>query len=558
MNILLQTLSLLNPRSLNEKTPSLFKCNYEAKSRLELTDKDYGERYFSQCEPALLSVAHELHEMSQKDSGNRPEAIDRIIVFCSPETYADPRDEKTDSRNRHNIPLDICFGEEEKYEYMNSMTFYERRIRYLLRGKYTYEIDGKQTDIYEDRLSSAEFISFEKIAGDDRFARAKSNEELVVKVAEMIRSHFDEKPNSRLYIDTQGGSRSDMFFLLSIVRLLKIRGISPDRILLCDYNPNETAHPVYDKKKEYSVFDLPSGIDEFINYAKAKQLKKFFTDSGATSNEFIRETLEIIEDIANAIQICNMEEFRSSLNRLREKCEKKENANNVLFKYVLDEIQNDYEELLKPGGDTFLNIINWCIRKEFYQQALTLLENDTINFLCQNKFINAEKIIDAFQESDKIKECFLADCYNRKLWPDNDLPIDHSDTKIMEACTKLIVNYYIPTCLSGRNEKNYKEAFECGLIITSKWNKKRKERQPVFKTSVNSSEEIAVPIIIETNPRLTVGGLEILSSIYYQYIEVIKPLRNSNNHGDNHISFSEYTRKIKRFTDDLNRLFERI
>jgi len=287
MNVLIQTLSLLS------QVPKTNSFKYSSNAiKIEDLSK-YSETTAEYCcssEPAVRSVIEELKALGER--------LNKIIVICSPETHS-----KSSINDNGNM--------------ITTLELYEKRLKCIF------------DEMFSD-LDEVPDVEFKKIEGKDRVAKAESNTKTVIEIAEEIRNSFTADNNSRLYIDTQGGGRPDMFFLLSIVRLLGIHGIEPYRILHCEFSTdNKDFQPLYDKKKEYSVFDLPSGIDEFINYAKAKQLRKFFTESGdMENNKFIRETIEIIEDIANAIQICNMDDLRENPGKLNEKCSSKNDAGN--------------------------------------------------------------------------------------------------------------------------------------------------------------------------------------------------------------------------------------
>ncbi len=514
MNILLQTLSLLP----NKTKLNYFKYSSSAVDKAEL-EKEESTSYYSSSEPATISVIRELREKGEK--------LDRIIVLCSPETHLEKKETKLLDISGQNITNTLTD--------ITTLEFYESRLGEILK---------KECDSPEKRPT----VAFEKIDDGNRLQRADSNTKIVVDIARNIQEWFREDANSKLYIDTQGGPRSDMFFLLSIVRLLKIHNIEPDRILLCDFFDKGPGafQPVYDKKKEYSVFDLPSGIDEFINYAKAKQLKKFFTESVTTSNAFIRETIEIIENIANAVQICNMDEFRANLGKLKEKCDKKEDAHNELFEYVLEEIENDYNELLTSNGDTFLNVVNWCIRKEFYQQALTLLESDTANELAACGILDVENTINELENNDEeIIDAYIeGNHHNKEIWQ-TECDNQH------ENRIKYVLDYYIPNLIyhdkktKSRKERFYK-VFRNGLYLDYK-RVPNKDATPIpyFKVDFNEAIGGKAPII-RTKDNVNISG-----DIYYKYITKIKPLRNSTNHGDNHISFSDYVSTIKDFVELL-------
>lgn len=199
-----------------------------------------------------------------------------------------------------------------------------------------------------------------------------------------------EEDDVHLYIDSNGGPRDFMTVLLGTIQLLKLRDFYVHSIWGVYFGPDKKL--IVDKTKAYRIFDLTSGIDEYTGYGRARRLNKFFSQSEICCDQ---EILEVINSLAEHMQLCHPAKIRKELERLKKlsnkyiKSDKIPDENYALWNFVLKEILKDYGELIlecreaerlehmvfKRKSATPLELIQWCIRKEFLQQALTLFES---------------------------------------------------------------------------------------------------------------------------------------------------------------------------------------
>ena len=121
------------------------------------------------------------------------------------------------------------------------------------------------------------------------------------------------------------------------------------------------------------IFDFVSGINEFITCGRADTLTEYYKEK--SKHHFQNDIVSKITTVANGIQWCCVPEFERGLTSLQEYFQQHadKNADPYLSIYI-DDIKRDYQNLVLSKYSV-VDEINWCIKKKFYQQALTLIES---------------------------------------------------------------------------------------------------------------------------------------------------------------------------------------
>src|SRR5699024_5502084 len=137
-------------------------------------------------------------------------------------------------------------------------------------------------------------------------------------------------------------------------------------------NKREDAICIQNMKETFRCIDLVSGISEYINYGRIKILKKYFK---SCKNERIEEILDTMETFSKELQLCrtnrvleSRDQLKVKLNAYMEYNQEEENTVEILFRYVVEDILKGYQGILE--GE-IPDIIEWCVNKDFVQQALT-------------------------------------------------------------------------------------------------------------------------------------------------------------------------------------------
>lgn len=279
-----------------------------------------GDTYLYQLEPVIRMLSKELLKRSPSD------CLDHLVILCTNKVKEAQNVTMPDGSVRNEIsPLD----------------FFKERIREYLNP---------------DRSDDELFI-IEDVDENDASIAIKSTVDTLRSLKSSLPVHTDIK----LFVDRHGGFRGVQQYLDAILSLLR------------DEFPSIESYDVqYDgaksniiKADNRSIFDFVSGINEFTNYGRIDSLSKY------PENQKLNDC---ITKIADGIQLCSIYSFEDGLNTLAEYFAKPSPQTRSTFLSIFeDSIRMDYKGLL-TGNRTTVDEIRWCLKKGFYQQALTLIE----------------------------------------------------------------------------------------------------------------------------------------------------------------------------------------
>lgn len=185
-----------------------------------------------------------------------------------------------------------------------------------------------------------------------------------------------EIKNIRLYLDTHGGFREIFLVAEAVISLLKIDKIEVQGIYGIEYGQRNR---ITDGSGGFHIFDFVAGMNEFINYGRINSLEAFLKknqDSDPDKAEQQEKLISCIKKISEGIQLCGVTVFEKGLDELTEYYNEidMENFDKHSYLFIFEQnIKNDYGKLLSSDR-TVIDEINWCRKKGFYQQVLTLIE----------------------------------------------------------------------------------------------------------------------------------------------------------------------------------------
>lgn len=145
------------------------------------------------------------------------------------------------------------------------------------------------------------------------------------------------------------------------------------------------------------IFDLVAGVNEFLSCGRATTLNAYMEKRREKVSCQDQTMLRAIGEVANGIQWCLIPNFQNGLQNLRnffqtENTTTSQTTNESSYLQIYkDDIRLDYGKLVTQHS--VLDEIDWCIRKGFYQQALTLIESKVSNLI-----INEWKILEFHPE----------------------------------------------------------------------------------------------------------------------------------------------------------------
>lgn len=178
----------------------------------------------------------------------------------------------------------------------------------------------------------------------------------------------------------------------AVISLLKTSGeerIEPRGIYSLNFTNGKPVKPIVDQTNTYQIFQFVSGINEFTRYGRAEQLMDYYE----SIHEEAPKEIVVMKNIAEAIQLCDMNAFDQFLKNLRKVVKDSDRSRQDFLSILREQIENDYGNLLKDSC-TGIDIVEWFYEKKFYQQAITYIESKLPQEWVKRKLVtmNAEKV----------------------------------------------------------------------------------------------------------------------------------------------------------------------
>ena len=241
---------------------------------------------------------------------------------------------------------------------------------------YIDEVGDERTMTHEDLFLERVRSFVPHCIRIDYDERSQTEESIrqVLQMADTIRTFMDElswQPEEvALHADFTGGFRHASMMMLSVMQLLKYRGIRTMGVLYS----NRYEEQVENVNDIYRMFNLISGADEFINFGSTREIMAYM--EGAKQTAETKLLLETMRDFTNAVRICRTGQIAPLAKKLQEALRNFEQAGAVslqekIFLRILEVFKWEYGSLLKEDFTNF-DIIRWCVEKGYLQQAMTL------------------------------------------------------------------------------------------------------------------------------------------------------------------------------------------
>lgn len=342
--------------------------------------------------------------------------------------------------------------------------------------------------------------------------------EIIQTIRNVVKANRNEQQNQTtpFYIVTHGGPRDVMLSLNAVISLLDEEGIEPTKIC----GTNLATKMIEDQKASFDMFRFVSGMRDFLNFGNVDMLQRYYSDSttfmyGADRQEgnkkFQDSLLNAMNKVSVGVQYSNPESYHEGLDALNKVMTSENdihffNSNLGIFK---DTLQSDFGSLLDTKKRTRIDMVERCINKKQYQQALILLESALPEYYRENGIISFS--FDAEKHSKKFNN-FIND---RILFKDKH-----------ESPRKIIAGF----CSTISNNGEWKEA----VIDGTDW-KENLEEQLVNYLEDRKKQDIKKKPDLEAESCLTIClTYDFLQDILpvIKMHKTLKAIRNSFSHGN--------------------------
>jgi len=264
-------------------------------------------------------------------------------------------------------------------------------LRYFLKNGKIGEDSLIICFVSEKAEKSGSFKNIKRIVSDEKICEDK-----IIKIScnnDLNESELNDKLNEALLyisnsdylcIDTTGGFRNAAMMTIALMRFVKVKNFKVTQVIYSNFN----THRIEDVSSLYNVFDLISGIDELVNYGKAKKLKEYYKNS---ENIKIKDAVQKMQYLAEAFTLCCPRRIDSGISDLKNAIntfKPDEDTESKLFNRLLEMIKNRYSKLFENNSSEYsVNKIKWCLNNDFIQPALAFFVEDLPKYLCKNKII---------------------------------------------------------------------------------------------------------------------------------------------------------------------------
>lgn len=201
----------------------------------------------------------------------------------------------------------------------------------------------------------------------------------------MEKTIVEDNEDINLYVTLNSDDAADTFIVLNMLDILismPESGVRLKKIFTVRSLQKRMAGIVRDDTEGFGVTELFHGIRAFLNYGKADIIMDIWKRSGE-SNESIESMVYAMRDVDVGLSMCNMSEVKRGIMCLRELFRsetfwRESGYYGMLFSLIAESIREDYGVLLEGDGDvSFIEMVKWAYRHQFYQQTLTLIESAT-------------------------------------------------------------------------------------------------------------------------------------------------------------------------------------
>lgn len=180
-------------------------------------------------------------------------------------------------------------------------------------------------------------------------------------------------PGDEVYIDTTGGFRTSSVLLILIVQALKYKNVTLGGAVYSNY----PAKRVEEVSKDYVLFDLINGLNEFATYGDCRTLINY-----AQTDKAMMDIVESLNRLTEDIKLCRTDVLEDRLKTLRSKLENAKKNGSPLVKAFVPLFESKFGKEL-----TIPSLIKWCSTNGLIEQALTIYTDRLPEYIFKNNII---------------------------------------------------------------------------------------------------------------------------------------------------------------------------
>ena len=271
------------------------------------------------------------------------------------------------------------------------------------------------------RTTSLEFLRKKidiNIETEDVEIKDEPDEEDTVETVNKVKNIIEKVANNNpqtminIYIESNGGVRYVMFMLYNIISIMNKNNKNIKLRAIYSMVYGNTPIQIKNTLNIYESSELIAIIGEFINYGRIESLKRYVDkrlkqeENDELKND-IKKCMDKLDEFSQALQLCRSEKILnllstyddsvlSLLSKFNQKYNRDDSTNIIIFKIIFSMILEEFKEFNDSKDENNLDyVIEWCLNKDYVQQALTLCSEQIPKYLNDNGILQFD---DKFEE----------------------------------------------------------------------------------------------------------------------------------------------------------------
>lgn len=213
-----------------------------------------------------------------------------------------------------------------------------------------------------------------------------------------------DKNNKKLtiHVDLTGGPRHSVMLMMALIQIVKFTGAKIGMVTYANILNNQYGL-IEDTHELMNLFTLISGADKFVSFGDVSQIKDYFKDR-ENNSESLNKVLTAMENLSETIKVCGsypsmtntLDTLYKTIQEYEQFYEKNKpnlSEQEVFFGKLLPTIRNEYQDIMPIEGKnaTPVEIIRWCVKRSFLQQATVFYTEWLPDYLINNKLVEVKK-----------------------------------------------------------------------------------------------------------------------------------------------------------------------
>lgn len=197
-----------------------------------------------------------------------------------------------------------------------------------------------------------------------------------------------------IFLDTTGGFRNAVIYMLLISRILSYSGIPVKAAVYSNFQNKE----IEDLSETMRLFDLVEGMQEMTSFGSVHSIKQYYEATGKKDGK-IEKMLWAVEELTETVSLCRTEALDEKTRQFNDALKEAEKSEDLLFRQMLTAFKKKF------GGQwNVISILNWCVESGMVQQALTIYTERIPAYLMQRGMLKLKPQADRNKLYEELKK----------------------------------------------------------------------------------------------------------------------------------------------------------